>query len=99
MPKYFIERNVPGASALTPDQLQDIAQRSKCAIETMGPSYRWLRSYVVGDNIYCVHEAPSEEAVREHSRRGGFPVTRISRIDGEMDPSTAKPRAAMIAGG
>jgi hypothetical protein len=99
MPKFLIERTLPGAGALAQDQLQQIAQRSMCAIEHMGPSYRWLQSYIVGDTIYCVHEAASEEAVREHSRRGGFPIGRISQIDGVIEPSMAQSRPSMIAGG
>ena len=99
MPTYLIERDLPGAGALTQTQLQQIAQKSNCAIETMGSTYRWLHSYAVGDRMLCVHEAANEEAVREHSRRSGFPIARISRIDRILDPSLAEARPAMIAGG
>ena len=98
MPKFLIERDVPGAGDLTPDQLQQMAQRSMCAMEHLR-EYRWLQSYVAGDKVFCVHEAANEESIREHSRRGGFPITTITKIDRVIDPRTAQPRAAMIAGG
>jgi hypothetical protein len=108
MPKYLIERNVPGLSKLSPEEFQKMAEKSNCAIEHMGPSYRWHHSYVVGDTMYCVHEAKNEEAIREHSRRGGFPVTSVREIEGQIGPATAKPKPSqtrpepafkMVAGG
>jgi hypothetical protein len=93
MPKYLIERNVPGLASLSPEQLQKMAEKSNCAIEHMGPSYRWHQSYIVGDTMYCVHEAASEEAIREHSRRGGFPVTSVREIDGQIGPATVGPKS------
>jgi hypothetical protein len=90
MPKYIIERTIPGAGALSPDQLADIAKKSVSVLQQMGPDYRWHHSYVTGGKFFCVHEAESEHAIREHSRRGGFPVDRIDEIVEVVGPSTAK---------
>jgi len=98
MPTYMIERNVPGASNLTAEQLKSLSEKSLCALEHI-PGYRWIQSYVAGNSFYCVHEAANEEAVREHSRRGGFPVTKITEIAATIDPSTAGRREAKSGGG
>ena len=90
MPKFLIEREVPGAGSLTPQQLREIAKKSNCVLHDMGPTIQWVQSYVAGDALYCVYVAPDEEAVREHARRGGFPVTRITRLVGTIDPTTAE---------
>ena len=89
MPMFLIEREIPGASGLPQAELQKIAQRSMCAMEHI-PGYRWHHSYVTGDRFFCVHEARNEEAIREHSRRGGFPVLKISEIAGVVGPETAE---------
>jgi hypothetical protein len=97
MPKYLIERNLPGAGELSAEELQGIAAKS-CTVLSgeLGTGYHWLHSYVVGDKIYCVHIAPSEEAVREHARQGGFPADRISEVKAELDPTSAE-RAPVTA--
>lgn len=97
MPKYIIERTIPGAGTLSPEQLADIANTSTCAIKQMDSSYRWHHSYVTGNKFYCVHEAESEEAIREHSRRGGFPIDRIEEIVDVVDPTTAKANKSSLA--
>jgi hypothetical protein len=89
MPKYLIERQLPGAGAIPADQLQTISQASNGVIADMG-SLQWIQSYVTPDALYCVYIAPNEEAIREHGRRGKFPVTRITRIVGIIDPTTAE---------
>ena len=90
MPKYLIEREIPGAGKLTPAQLQGISQKSCSVLNTLGPQIQWIQSYVTGDKIYCVYRAPNEEMVREHARQGGFPANRISEITTIIDPSTAE---------
>jgi hypothetical protein len=89
MPKYLIEREIPGAGKLTPAQLQGISQKSCSVLNTLGPQIQWIQSYVTGDKIYCVYRAPNEEMVREHAKQGGFPANRISEITAIIDPSTA----------
>jgi hypothetical protein len=90
MPKYLIEREIPGAGELSPAQLQGISQKSCSVLNTLGPQIQWIQSYVTGDKIYCVYRAPNEEMVREHARQGGFPANRISEITTVIDPSTAE---------
>ena len=90
MPKYVIEREVPGVGDSTPEQLQRMAQKSCSVLNKMGPQIQWIHSYVTGDKIYCVYIAPNEEAVREHARQGGFPANRISRIKEIIDPTTGE---------
>jgi hypothetical protein len=89
MPEFVIEREVPGAGNLTDAQLKEIATRSVCVLNEMGPKIKWLHSYVTGDKVYCVYLAPDEETIREHGRRGGFPVNRVSAVRRMIDPSTA----------
>jgi hypothetical protein len=89
MPKYLIERELPGAGKLTASQLQGISQKSCSVLNTLGPQIQWIHSYVTGDKIYCVYRAPNEEMVREHAKQGGFPANRISEISTIIDPSTA----------
>lgn len=88
MPLYMIEREIPNAKNLTKDELKGIAQKSMCALEHI-PGYRWDRSYVAGDKFYCVHEAKDEASVREHSRRGGFPVLSVLEVAAVVSPATA----------
>jgi hypothetical protein len=89
MPKYVIERELPGAGKLSPAELQAISQKSCGVLNTLGPQIQWIHSYVTGDKIYCIYRAPNEEMVREHARQGGFPANRISEITRIIDPSTA----------
>ena len=80
MPKFLIEREIPGAGALSPAQLRDVSQKSCSVLRNLGPQIQWVQSYVTGDKIYCVYIAPNEEMVREHARQGGFPANRVSEI-------------------
>jgi hypothetical protein len=89
MPKYVIEREIPGAGKLTQDQLQAISQKSCGVINHLGPQIQWIESYVTDDKIYCIYRAPSEELIRQHAKEGGFPANRISQIKTIIDPSTA----------
>ncbi|MCQ8129482.1 DUF4242 domain-containing protein [Methylomonas rivi] len=88
MPKYIIERDIPGAGKLTPTELQGIAQKSCCILRDMGPQIQWLHSYVTGDKVYCIYIADSEQAIREHASQGGFPANRIEEIKTIIDPTT-----------
>jgi len=90
MPKYVIERDIPGAGDLSPQQLQAVSQTSCGVLRQMGPQIQWVHSYVTGDKIYCVYIAPNEEAIREHAAQGGFPANRISEIKSIIDPTTAE---------
>ena len=89
MPRYVIEREMPGVGALTKDQLAAASQTSCSVLQALGPQIQWVESYVTDDKIYCVYLAPSEELIREHAKRGGFPVNRISRIKTMIDPTSA----------
>ncbi len=90
MPKFLIEREIPGAGNLSAQELQAISQKSCGVLNNMGPQIQWVQSYVTGDKIYCVYIAPDEEIVREHARQGGFPANRISEIKSVIDPTTAE---------
>ena len=90
MPKFVIEREIPGAGKLSAQELQGISGKSCSVLKDLGPQIQWLHSYVTGDKIYCVYIAPSEELVREHAKRGGFPANRISKIATIIDPTTAE---------
>ncbi len=90
MPKYVIERDIPGAGKLSPQELQAISQKSCGVLNKLGPKIQWLQSYVTEDKIYCVYIAPSAEMVREHARQGGFPANRVSEIRSVIDPTTAE---------
>jgi hypothetical protein len=90
MPKFLIEREIPGAGDLKPEELQAISQKSCGVLQEMGPQIQWVESYVTGDKVYCVYIAPDEAAVREHARRGGFPANRVSEIRRMIDPTTAE---------
>ncbi|GAB4367117.1 MAG: hypothetical protein Kow0060_24640 [Methylohalobius crimeensis] len=90
MPKYVIEREIPGAGNLSEEELQAISQKSCGILQQMGPQIQWLESYVTQDKIYCVYIAPSEEAVREHASQGGFPANKISRVNTVIDPTTGE---------
>jgi hypothetical protein len=90
MPKFVIEREIPGAGSLTPAQLQAISQKSCGVLRNMGSEIQWVHSYVTGDKIYCVYIAPNEEMVREHASQGGFPANRVSEVTTIIDPTTAE---------
>ena len=90
MPKYVIEREIPGAGQLSPEQLQGISQKSCGVLQGMGPQIQWVESFVTADKIYCVYIAPSEEMVREHARQGGFPANRVSAVTAVIGPTTAE---------
>ena len=89
MTRFLIERVIPGASELTDTQLAEITTQSNCTVDSLGVPYRWITSYVAGDKVYCIHEADDEDTIREHSRRGGFPVTSVTAVSGEFGPRTA----------
>lgn len=90
MPKFVIEREIPGAGALTPQELQAISQKSCSVLKGLGPQVQWLQSYVTDDKVYCVYIAPSEAAVREHARQGGFPANKVAQVRSVIDPTTAE---------
>jgi Protein of unknown function (DUF4242) len=99
MPRYVVEREIPGVGSWSPEQLQAVAQKSVGVLQSMGPRIQWLESYVTGDRIYCVYIAPDEAAIREHAQRGGFPANRISLVTGRIDPTTAETAGANSAAG
>jgi hypothetical protein len=90
MPKYVIEREIPGAGNLTPQELQGISQKSCNVLQNLGPQIQWVESYVTDDKVYCVYIAPSEDMIRTHAQQGGFPANRISEIKTTIDPTTAE---------
>jgi hypothetical protein len=90
MPKFVIEREIPGAGNLTDAELKAIARKSMAVITGMGPEIQWLQSYVTGDKIYCVYMAPDEATLLEHAKRGGFPANRVSAVRRLIDPTTAE---------
>ena len=90
MPKYVIEREIPGAGSLSPEQLQAISQTSCGVLRQLGPEIQWVHSYVTGDKIYCIYIAPNEQLVREHARQGGFPANSVAEVRSVIDPTTAE---------
>ncbi len=90
MPKYVIEREIPGAGKLSTQELQAISQKSCGVLQKLGPQIQWVESYVTGDKIYCVYISPNEDMIREHARQGGFPANRVSEIKRMIDPTTAE---------
>ena len=90
MPKYLIEREIPGAGSMTTEQLTGISQKSCGVLRDMGPQIQWVQSYVAGDKVYCVYIAPNEAAVREHAKRGEFPANKVTQISCIIDPTTAE---------
>jgi hypothetical protein len=90
MPKYVIERELPGAGKLDRDELQGIAQQSNKVLAELGPEIQWLESFVTTDKIYCVYVAPDEDIILEHARCGGFPADRVSPVSAVIDPVTAE---------
>lgn len=90
MPKFIIEREMPGAGSLSAQELQGAATKSNEVVEGLGPDIQWVESYVTADKIYCVYISPSEDLLRQHSEKSGFPANRISRITSMIDPTTAE---------
>jgi len=90
MPKFVIEREIPGAGKLTAEQLKGISQTSCGVLSKMGPQIQWVNSYVTGDKIYCVYIAPNADMVREHAKQGGFPANSVSEVSTVIDPTTAE---------
>jgi len=90
MKTYLIERDIPNAGKLTPEQLKAISQKSCAVLQHMGPQIQWLQSYVTGDKIFCVYKAENEELIREHAKEGGFPANVITEISTTISPATAK---------
>ncbi|MGD1064851.1 MAG: DUF4242 domain-containing protein [Terracidiphilus sp.] len=90
MPKFVIEREIPGAGKLTPEQLHAISQKSCGVLESMGPRIQWLQSFVTDNKIYCIYIAPDEETVRRHAQQGGFPANSIARVRSVIDPTTSE---------
>lgn len=88
-PSFVIERDIPGAGNLSQDELAAISRKSCAVLDELGPSIKWIHSYVTGDKVYCVYSAPNEDIIRRHAEMGGFPANRISRIASIIDPSTA----------
>lgn len=90
MPKYVIERELPGAGKMSPEELRAISEKSVGILRTLGPEIQWVQSYVADDKIYCVYNAPSPDLIEEHARCGGFPANQISRVRAVIDPTTAE---------
>jgi hypothetical protein len=94
MPKFVIEREIPGAGNLSGQELQAISQTSCGVLQKLGPQIQWVQSYVTGDKVYCVYIAPNEEMIREHAKQGGFPANSISEVKSVIDPTTAEQQTA-----
>lgn len=90
MPKFVIERELPGAGNLSAADLQGVSEKSCSVLRNLGPEIQWVQSYVTDDKIYCVYIAPNEEMIREHARQGGFPANKISQVRTVIDPTSAE---------
>ena len=90
MPRFVIEREIPGAGALSPEQLKGISQTSCSVLRQLGYEIQWIQSFVTGDKIYCIYRAPNEKLIREHAELGGFPANMISEVSSTIDPTTAE---------
>jgi len=90
MPKFVIERNIPGAGKLTPEQLKGISQKSCSVLNALGPQIQWQESYVTDDKVYCVYIAPNAEMIMEHARQGGFPANSVQEVRTIIDPTTSE---------
>lgn len=90
MPKFVIERELPGAGSLSTDELQGVSQTSCNVLQNLGPQIQWVQSFVTDDKIYCIYIAPDEEIIREHAEQGGFPANKISEVKTVIDPTTAE---------
>lgn len=93
MPQYLIEREIPGAGKMTPGDLQGAAKHSNSVLANLGPSIEWVHSYVAGDKIYCIYNAPSEALIKQHAEQSGFPANKITPVAAVIDPSTANSKA------
>lgn len=98
MPKYVIERNIPGAGKLSPAELHAIAQQSCNVLEKLGPQIQWVQSFVTPDKVYCVYNAANPELIKEHARQGGFPADNIAEVKCMIDPTTAEGTKSRAAG-
>jgi hypothetical protein len=92
VPKYVIEREIPGAGSLTAEEFREIARRSRCVLEELGPAIQWVESYVTDDRIYCIYIASDADLIREHARRAGFPANRVSEIKAVIGPKVSVQR-------
>jgi hypothetical protein len=90
MPKYVIEREIPGAGKLSANELHGIAQKSCSVVRNLGPQIQWVESFITDDKIYCIYIAPNEQMIREHAQQGGFPANRISEVKQVFDPTAAE---------
>jgi len=90
MPKFVIEREIPGAGKLSSSDLQSISQKSCDVLRSLGPTIQWVESYVTDDKVYCVYIAPNEELIREHAKQGGFPANKISQVRAIIDPISSE---------
>jgi hypothetical protein len=90
MPKFVIEREIPGAGRWTSEQRRKAAQKSVEVLKSLGPEIQWVESYVTDDKLYCVYIAPSADLIRQHAARGGFPANRIEEVRGSLDPTSAE---------
>jgi hypothetical protein len=93
MPQYVIEREIPGAGKMTPAELQGAARHSNGVLEKLGPKIEWVQSYVAGDKIYCIYNAPSEDLIRQHAEQSGFPANKITPVAAVINPETANSKA------
>ena len=89
MPKYVIERELPGAGKLTDEQIQGISQKSCAVLDRLGPQIQWVESYVTDDKIYCIYISPNKEMIEKHAAEGGFPANKISEVKRIIDPTSA----------
>jgi hypothetical protein len=90
MPKFVIEREIPGAGKMSAEELQRASQHSNSVLHKLGPDIQWVHSYVAGDKIYCIYTAPSEDLIRKHAEMSGFPANKITRVAAIIDPTTAE---------
>ena len=90
MPKYIIERDIPGAGNLSSDELQGVSQKSCSVLKSMGPQIQWVESQVTDDKVYCTYIAPDAESIKQHAAEGGFPANKISEVRATIDPTTAE---------
>ena len=90
MPKYLIERDLPGAGKLSLEELKDISQKSRDVLRNLGPKINWVESFVTDDKVYCIFVAPNEEMILDHAQQGGFPADRVSEVRSVIDPTTAE---------
>ena len=90
MPKFVIEREIPGAGKMSPQELQKAAQHSNSVLKELGPEIQWVHSYVTGDKLFCIYSAPSEELIKKHAQQSGFPANKITRVSAVIDPTTGE---------